>query len=59
MTAAALALGEKNKLTGDVEYKVKSQGGDLSVKFTRADSKFTNIWLIGPAVAVFKGEVNV
>ncbi|WP_341901178.1 diaminopimelate epimerase [Fluviicola taffensis] len=59
VTAAALALGEKNKVTGNFEYQVKSQGGELSVKFTRAESKFTNIWLIGPAVAVFKGEVNV
>ncbi|WP_430402395.1 diaminopimelate epimerase [Fluviicola sp.] len=59
VTAAALALGEKNKVTGDFEYQVKSQGGELSVKFTRTDSGFTDIWLIGPAVAVFKGEVNV
>lgn len=59
VTAAALALGEKNNITGDFEYKVKSQGGDLAVKFTRTDSGFTDIWLIGPAVSVFKGGVNV
>lgn len=59
VTAAALALGEKNQIEGAFEYKVKSQGGNLSVKFTRADSKFSDIWLIGPAVSVFKGEVNV
>jgi diaminopimelate epimerase len=59
VTAAALALGAKNHIEGDFEYKVKSQGGDLSVKFTNANSGFTNIWLIGPAVAVYKGEVNV
>lgn len=59
VTAAALALGEKNQIIGTTEYKVKSQGGDLSVKFTRTGSMFTDIWLIGPAVSVFKGEVNV
>jgi diaminopimelate epimerase len=59
VTAAALALGEKNQIEGLKEYKVKSQGGNLSVKFTRVASKFTDIWLIGPAVSVFKGEVNV
>lgn len=59
VTAAALALGAKNRVEGDFEYKVTSQGGDLSVKFTCQDSVFTNIWLIGPAVSVFKGEVNV
>jgi len=59
VTAAALALGEKNGVSGEYEYRVKSQGGDLAVKFTRNESGFTNIWLIGPAEAVFKGEVNV
>lgn len=59
VTAAALALGEKNKIEGNFEYKVKSQGGELSVRFRREDSKFTDIWLIGPAELVFKGEVNV
>ncbi len=59
VTAAALALGKKNHIEGDFGYQVKSQGGTLSVKFTHTDSKFTNIWLIGPAVSVFKGEVNV
>jgi diaminopimelate epimerase len=59
VTAAALALGKKNQVVGDFEYKVKSQGGELSVQFTHTNSQFTNIWLIGPAVSVFKGEVNV
>lgn len=59
VTAAALALGKKNRVLGEFEYQVKSQGGDLAVKFTNAGSHFTDIWLIGPAESVFKGEVNV
>lgn len=59
VTAAALALGEKNAVSGEFEYRVKSQGGNLSVKFTRNQDGFSNIWLIGPAVSVFKGSVNV
>lgn len=59
VTAAALALGEKNAITGEFEYQVKSKGGSLSVKFTRDANGFSNIWLIGPAVSVFKGSVNV
>ncbi|WP_343633549.1 diaminopimelate epimerase [Fluviicola sp.] len=59
VTAAALALGRKNQLSGDFEYQVKSQGGDLSVKFTVSGTGFTNVWLIGPAESVFKGEVDV
>lgn len=59
ITAAALALGEKNGIEGAYEYQVKAQGGNLSVKFKRTDSGFTDIWLIGPAAFVFKGEVHV
>ncbi|AEA45379.1 diaminopimelate epimerase [Fluviicola taffensis] len=59
VTAAAIALGEKNLIVGEFEYAVKSQGGNLAVRFTRENSKFTNIWLIGPAEVVFKGETNV
>lgn len=59
VTAAALALGEKNGVSGEFEYQVKSRGGELSVKFTRDSNGFSNIWLIGPAVSVFKGSVNV
>ncbi len=59
VTAAALALGKKNQVVGEFEYQVKSQGGELSVKFTNNNPGFTNIWLIGPALSVFKGEVNV
>lgn len=59
VTAAALALGKKNEITGDFEYKVKSQGGDLSVRFRNTGTGFTDIWLIGPAESVFKGEVDV
>lgn len=59
VTAAALALGEKNEVEGEFQYDVKSQGGNLSVKFIRENSKFSDIWLIGPAELVFIGEVNV
>lgn len=59
VTAAALALGRKNQVSGDFEYKVKSQGGNLSVKFTVSGAGFVNVWLIGPAESVFKGTVDV
>lgn len=59
VTAAALALAEKNNIEGDFEYRVKSQGGNLSVRFSKSGSVFTDIWLIGPAVSVFKGETDV
>ncbi|MEK7113254.1 MAG: diaminopimelate epimerase, partial [Patescibacteria group bacterium] len=38
---------------------IKQPGGDLTVEFDPPKNKgepYTNIWLTGPAVCVFKGE---
>lgn len=59
VTAAALVLALKHAVMGDVEYQIQTQGGALAVKFHRSEAGFTNIWLIGPAVRVFRGEVYV
>lgn len=41
-------------------YAVKTKGGNLKVSFERHDgSKFTNIWLEGPAELVFSGEITI
>lgn len=57
-TAAALSFADKEQIiTGIIDVKV--EGGDLKVAFNRSDSGFTDVWLIGPAVEVFKGELNV
>ncbi|MEZ4856509.1 MAG: diaminopimelate epimerase [Gelidibacter sp.] len=55
VTAVALAMHyigetEKNLLTLNVE------GGTLQVSFEKVDDGYKNIWLIGPATLVFKGE---
>ncbi|EGV42403.1 diaminopimelate epimerase [Bizionia argentinensis JUB59] len=57
VTAVALAMNavgetEKNLITLEVE------GGKLQVSFDKNDSKYHNIWLIGPATQVFKGEIT-
>ncbi len=58
VTAAALSWADKFKLsTGKV--KVNSQGGELSVAFKRNENGFNDIWLIGPATFVFKGEFEI
>lgn len=59
VTAAALALADKNAVLGDFEYQIQTQGGLLAVKFNRTEAGFTNIWLIGPAKQVFRGEMYV
>ena len=58
ITAGAIAF---SMATGEIrnKYQMKALGGNLSVKFTREENRFTNIWLEGPATFVFKGEISV
>ena len=38
---------------------IQTRGGKLTIEFEKAkDGTYKNIWLIGPAVCVFKGEIN-
>ncbi len=59
VTASALSWADKNKSTvGKIE--VNTKGGKLKVAFKRNDSGvFHDIWLIGPATMVFKGEILI
>ena len=57
VTAVALAMNyigetEKNLIT------LKTQGGDLQVSFDKENDSYKNVWLIGPAKQVFKGEIE-
>ena len=57
VTAAALAMhyiGETEKN----HVKLETQGGSLEVSFKKTDNGFQDIWLIGPATQVFKGEIE-
>ncbi len=57
-TAVAIAMHALKKTVKDtVELPVK--GGLLSVSFTATNGTYTNIYLTGPAVAVFKGTFNL
>ncbi len=53
-TAAALSLHMKN---GVEKVTLYTRGGDLKVHFTKTTKGFENVYLIGPAKFVFKGEV--
>lgn len=57
VTAVALAMHEKAK-TQSNEVHLKTSGGDLKVTFEKENNGYTNVWLIGPAVQVFKGELE-
>ncbi len=58
VTAAAIALYQ-NKLTHSNVVKLQVEGGDLAVSFKEHDGKFTDVFLIGPAKFVFKGEIEI
>ncbi|MEO5906535.1 MAG: diaminopimelate epimerase [Saprospiraceae bacterium] len=38
---------------------VHAQGGDLNVEFTKKADRFADVYLIGPAVKVFEGEIEI
>src|SRR5688572_33409750 len=57
ITAAALAASFKGYTS---PVKIKSLGGDLSVEFKTSQSgTFQEIYLIGPAKMVFKGQLEL
>lgn len=58
VTAAALVFAHNDNGFNRVE--VKTLGGRLAVEFDKTgEASFTNIWLCGPAVCSFKGEVEI
>lgn len=60
VTAAALVAAIKNVSTEQNFCDIKTLGGNLKVKFRKhGDNSFTDVWLEGPAVFVFKGEIEI
>ena len=58
MVASALIHHQINKISPPV--KVNVQGGDtLMVSWEYNDGQYSNVTLTGPALSVFKGEINV
>ena len=59
-TACALVSSLMHNHTGSNRIKVAVKGGELQVNFiNKENAEFSEIQLIGPAVFVFKGEMNV
>ena len=60
VVAAALCYAVEAKLpNGQHSINVQSRGGLLEVTFLKKDMNFTELWLIGPAVFVYEGEVEL
>lgn len=57
VTAAALVCQPNDE--GFNKVAVQTKGGKLQVTFEKKGTGFQNIWLIGPAVKVFEGSINV
>ena len=55
----ASALVNFHNENGYNYVSVQTKGGMLSVEFEKSANGFENIWLIGPAVKVFEGEVEI
>lgn len=60
VTAAALTYAHKENLLGKQEVLIHTKGGKLRVAFDRTNkNQFEAIYLIGPAVHIFDGEIEV
>lgn len=59
VTASAIAYYLENEEKESTTVKITTKGGQLAVKFTPTESGFEDVWLIGPAEMVFRGEVEL
>jgi diaminopimelate epimerase len=57
VTAAAIVCHHNDNGFNRVE--VKTKGGDLSVEYDKIGDSYQNIWLTGPAVKVFEGDIEI
>jgi diaminopimelate epimerase len=57
-TAVAIAMNATGQ-TQATSIKLNVQGGKLEVSFDKNKDHFTNVFLIGPAEFVFKGEIQI
>lgn len=59
VTAAAIAYSIKNNLNGELEVPISTKGGELKVRFKKSGQSITEVFLIGPAVKVFEGFIEI
>lgn len=60
VTAAAIANYLQNELqTENYVQDVNTKGGKLEVRFKKTETGFTDIYLCGPAVFVYRGVINI
>jgi diaminopimelate epimerase len=56
--AAAVASGN-NRPDGKHEFNVTTKGGDVLVSYMKSGNVYSDVYLTGPAVMVFKGNIEI
>lgn len=58
VVASALAASKFYELD-KTSFEIETYGGELKVKFQKNNAGFDNIWLEGPAIKSFEGEIEI
>ncbi|MEC3879507.1 diaminopimelate epimerase [Parapedobacter sp. 10938] len=58
-TAVAIAMAAHEGQDGPLAIPIRVAGGNLTIRFHKNGSRFTDVFLEGPAKFVFKGEITV
>ncbi|HEY1025358.1 MAG TPA: diaminopimelate epimerase [Sphingobacteriaceae bacterium] len=59
VTAAAMAMAKQKGLSGQINTEISVLGGRLNVKFDYDGTRFSNVFLEGPATFVFDGQIGI
>lgn len=59
VTACAIVAGTNLSYNLHSPISVSTKGGELKVSFQNTQDKIVDIWLIGPAVMVYKGNIEI
>jgi diaminopimelate epimerase len=59
VTAVALAMAKHKGQTGHIQTPIKVLGGNINIRFDTDGSNFNNIFLEGPAIRVFEGDMQI
>lgn len=59
VTAVALAMAKHHQQTGQIVTPIKVLGGNLNIRFNYDGERYTDIFLEGPAVRVFEGQIKI
>jgi diaminopimelate epimerase len=51
-------MAKKKDLSGQINTAISVKGGQLNVRFDYDGTRFSNIFLEGPATYVFSGEIE-